>query len=476
MTDSSILSTTTIDGLVRWLNRQRSIEAVAPLVDLLEGQEISRHVLLDLACMDLMHQHRKGRHVHVEDYIRDFPQLNHSGDLLDLIDAELCVASELQKPIDIAAYCKRFPDLASEIEELAQLDFNPGISDLSGGRQEVRVDPVPHRGMHRDFALSTMSDAGSHSDSFSVTPDSQVPDDMTAGEPAVSVSDLREDYPLAIPDWFLIDECLARDRDFCLLRGRDSLRGVSIAMKIIRAPRVLVEQEVMELLDICEAASRVQNPHWVAPQMAAFQMGYLGVIRPWQFVNSWEPAPQAFNPGEASSEEKINRSGQSDSSSFYPLDDAWVLSRYQNLAKVAFAVEAAHRSGATHGAIHARNLGMDHRGKVCVLDAASSHLSLRRWLMDDDCGVLSFDVRKELDIQDVVTLVRDLASWTPGPATKRLVEQVQGSAAEYRDSCLACIGEILIQHVDQYQDSCLSRTEQQSRWRTRLSRWWSQRD
>ena len=84
--------------------------------------------------------------MYAEEYVQDFPQLDQTSDLLDLIDAELCVAAELQEPIEIASYYKRFPDLVSEIDELAQLDLhldvpafhlNPETQDSGFGFSET---------------------------------------------------------------------------------------------------------------------------------------------------------------------------------------------------------------------------------------------------------------------------------------------------------------------------------------------------
>ncbi|MAI30115.1 MAG: hypothetical protein CMM07_00415 [Rhodopirellula sp.] len=122
MTDFPDVSRSGIDGLINWLNEQRRTNAAASLVGLLGGHVIDRNSLLDLACIDLMHQHRNGYLVRAEQYSRDFPQLNRASDLLDLIDAELCVAAEMRQPIDLNSYFDRFPELASDIEELAQLD------------------------------------------------------------------------------------------------------------------------------------------------------------------------------------------------------------------------------------------------------------------------------------------------------------------------------------------------------------------
>ena len=472
MTDSSDVSMTTIDGLISWLNQQRRNNTAASLADLLDGQMLDHNAVLDLACIDLMHQHRNGHPVYAEEYVRDFPQLDRTSDLLDLIDAELCVAAELREPVELTAYCKRFPDLAGEIEELAQLDLNPDVPCFHRGSEVRGSGHDPSQVSHFDASCLTMNDPDSPLSGFSIDPAGASGDQELSEGRTVSIEALREDYPLAIPDWFLVDECLAREKDCCLLRGRDDVRGISVAMKIIRVPRLMSDRDVIDLLDVCEAASRVQNPHWVAPQMAAVQMGYLGVIRPWQFANPWQPTSRARCAESGGSDSSITNGLKSDTSNHVELDEMFVSHRWRQLAEVAFAVESAHRSGATHGAIHAANLAVDHQGKVCVFDATSSRVALQRWLGTDSSVIQSLDQRIQMDVQDVVTLVCDTAKWCPSRASEQLVNQVWHSVSGHEESRLACIGEILMQYAEQHQISQNSGAEPQLRWRTRISRWW----
>ena len=472
MADSSDVSMTTIDGLISWLNQQRRNNAEASLVDLLDGQMLDRNAVLDLACIDLMHQHRNGHPVYAEEYVRDFPQLDRTSDLLDLIDAELCVAAELREPVELAAYCKRFPGLAGEIEELAQLDLNPDVPCFHRGSEALNARYDPRQVSHFDASCLTVNDPDSQLSGFSIDPIAASGEQELSKGRTVSIEALSEDYPLVIPDWFLVDQCLTRDKDCCLLRGRDDVRGISVAMKIIRVPRSMNDRDVIGLLDVCEAASRVQNPHWVAPQMAAVQMGYLGVIRPWQFANPWQPISFARCAESRGSDSSITKGLSPETSNHVELDEAIVLRRWRQLAEVAFAVESAHRSGATHGAIHAANLAVDHQGKVCVFDAASSLVALRRWLGTDSTVIQSFDQRIQMDVEDVVTLVCDTAKWVPSLASEQLVKQVRHSVSGHEKSRLVCIGEILMQYADQHQISQNSGAKRQPRWRTRISRWW----
>jgi len=159
------------------------------------------------------------------------------------------------------------------------------------------------------------------------------------------------------------------------------------------------------------------------------------------------------------------------------LNESIVLRRWRQLATVAFAVEAAHRSGATHGALHASNLAVDHEGNVCVVDAASSLVALQRWLGNTTAGmqsniIQSLDQRIHLDVEDMMKLVRDTATWIPSLASEQLVNQVQESIVGKGESLLTRMGEILMQYADHYQPMGRDPdVTQQPRWRIRIARW-----
>ena len=507
MDEFSDVSTPGIGDLINWLNQQRRENPAASLIDVLGGRKMDRNAVLDLACIDLMHQHRNGHRVYAEQYVREFPQLDHTSDLLDLIDAELCVAAELREPIDLVTYRKRFPDLVSDIEELAQLDLRSDVpcfhQEPGSGGFGVNLSEAPH------FNISSLAfgNPAGLSSGFSIDPSALLDDEASSVNRKLSLERISEEYPLTIPDWFLVDECIVRDKDLCLLRGRDDVRGISLAMKIIRVPHLMADKDVIDLLDVCEAASRVQNPHWIAPQMAAVQMGYLGVIRPWQFANPWKPPSITRSPESGDSVEAVTKalnesSMRSSGPSHGSLDcasldqasldqaslsdgefnESIVLRRWRQLATVAFAVEAAHRSGATHGGLHAGNLAVNHEGNVCVVDATSSLVALQHWLGKPDAGVQTaviqnLDQRIHLDVEDMVKLVRDTATWIPSLASEQLVNQVQECIVDHGESLLTRIGEILMQYADHHQP--MGRTtdvKQQPRWRTRIAIWLSRND
>jgi predicted unusual protein kinase regulating ubiquinone biosynthesis (AarF/ABC1/UbiB family) len=158
-----------------------------------------------------------------------------------------------------------------------------------------------------------------------------------------------------------------------------------------------------------------------------------------------------------------------DESTNAELDETVVLRRWRQLAAVAFSVESAHRSGATHGAIHAGNLAVDHQGKVCVLDATSSITALERWLGKNSTGIQCLENRIQFDVDDFVSLVCETEKSMHSMTSEQLVQDVRNTASNHQQSQLACIGEVLMRYADHHQGLSI---EQQPRWRARISRWW----
>ena len=470
MSESLDSLVTTIDGLIEWLNDQRRNDAETPLAVLIGGRDLDRNVILDLACIDLMHQHRNGHSVRTEQYLADFPQISDANDVLDLIDAELCVAAELKESIDLQAYRQRFPDLSSEIEELMRVDLMPAM-------------PLFHGESFSDDGKRWLGDSA-QADSERMTVDGS--DDQLTGffgglsssstDPSIPSGKNAEKYPLNIPDWFVVEQCVARDKGRWLLRGRDDVRGMSLAMKITRLHCSLTDQQVNSLLDVCEAASKVQNFHWVTPRMVAIQRGYLGVVRPWQFANHWEPAEQRRASDSSQAEDQRVAMECVSSSSNVGRTEQNESTRWRLLAEIAFAVEAAHRSGATHGALHAGNLVIDHAGQVRILDSASSQIALKRWLVHKPTIFHDLEQRVQIDVDDMVRLVCDEAERKQSSQTASLIKEVRHRVVENRSAPLAVIGEILMQHADCEEPMETPVIDHRSRWATRFSRWLSGKD
>jgi hypothetical protein len=78
--------------------------------------------LVELACIDLIDRLRSGNNVRVEEYVSSVPDLQDDDDLLDLIDAEVCVRQELGQPANRDELTKRFPSLSSAIDRMFFLD------------------------------------------------------------------------------------------------------------------------------------------------------------------------------------------------------------------------------------------------------------------------------------------------------------------------------------------------------------------
>lgn len=458
---------TTIDGLIEWLNEQRRNDAETPLVVLIGDRQLDRNVILDLACIDLMHQRRNGRSVRTEQYLQDFPQLNHANDVLDLIDAELCVATELKDTIDLEVYRLRFPELSSEIEDLMRVDLMPAMPLFHAESSSAVGNGWLGDSVPPDSARVTVDGNDDQLTGF-VGDLSSLP----ANQP---VADSRnpEEYPLNLPDWFVVDECVARDKDRWLLRGHDDVRGMSLAMKITRLHCSLTDPQVNQLLDVCEAASNVQNPHWVTPRMVAVQRGYLGVVRPWQFAKPWTPA-QRQTPGGQTEDQKTN--GERRNASHKPgRPEQHISIRWRRLAEVAFAVEAAHRSGATHGALHSGNLVIDHAGQVRILDAASSQVALKRWLEYRPTIFHDLDQRLQIDVDDVVRLIADETQREPSSQTASLLVEVRQCVSENPFAPLAVIGEVLMKYADS-EDPMEPGIDHRSHWKQWFLRWMPDND
>jgi serine/threonine protein kinase len=78
--------------------------------------------LVELACIDLIDRQRSGASVRVEEYVAAVPALNNPDDVLELIDAEVCVRQELRTPANREELLSRFPQHASAIERMFVLD------------------------------------------------------------------------------------------------------------------------------------------------------------------------------------------------------------------------------------------------------------------------------------------------------------------------------------------------------------------
>lgn len=409
-----------VDELIKWLGELRQSDSTSALSHLLKDHQLDPDRLVDIACIDLMQRIRAGCEVKTEDYLSEFPVLNNDSSQLDLIDAELCVAHELGSEREVEHWIQRFPHLETQIRELAQLD--PGAkSGLT----------------HALLNLESRSIATA-SGEFSV--------EIKRGElePASPLTDNWAKHPIDTPDWFVADDCVASSPGRWLIRGRDNVRRTSLALKVTQLPAQLTSNQSSQLLDACEVASKVRNPCWILPSVAAIQQRHLGVIRPWLFARPWQQVLPT-----------LNQSAQ-----------------LKLFAAVAFAIAAGHQNGATHGGVHAENLMVDHEGSPLLLDAASSRDGLSRWLQAceaNDDEIASLKQRMRWDIQDFTKLVAAASMEWNAPPSSDVLDEIQRIAnaanADLRDASYQ-IGNRLIRIADQP-----TLTTSSTSWRQRLASW-----
>lgn len=390
-----------IDRLIQWLKSRRAADPGAPLSELLSGRTVDPSRLADLACIDLIERRRMGHGVVIEHYLDAFPSLRSESTRLDLIDAELCVNRELGDPSDVDDLIGRFPDLTLPIRELLTLDE---VSKPSPTPDFAR----PHSG--ESYGIDAAVDAESY-------PLSVSPSHEPAGDSADSL------FPVRIPEWFVAAKPIAHGPGRWLIQGRDSRRGIPLAMKVIELPRHITRSQCDQALDACESASRVQNRNWIAPIVAAIAGQRLAVIRPWVFSNPW---PHSRNSN--SSPEVIDR----------------------RLSAIAFALQAAHAVGATHGGLHPENLLIDHDGRVQIVDAVCTGNGFPGWLACCDQGESSqspCQKRKAFDTQSLIKLVVEHCETADHSRTDKLAEW-QRIAAENPSEACGRIGDHLLRRCE----------------------------
>lgn len=110
-------------GRVGRLKALRSQAPDAPFADVLtECQPESHGSLVELACIDLIERLRLGSAARVEDYTRTIDGLNNTDDILDLLDAEICVRRELGDSPTADEMTRRYPNLRDEVARLFEID------------------------------------------------------------------------------------------------------------------------------------------------------------------------------------------------------------------------------------------------------------------------------------------------------------------------------------------------------------------
>ena len=444
MSESADLRSADLDGLIRWLDKQRRQDTTTPLGQLVAEQGLDPARLIDLACVDLMQRRRMGHAVRVEDYLKDIPALSKPELLLDLIDAELCVAAELKQATSSDDYVGRFPELANEIRELIQLEsgiaegHRSNLSPLLGDEAEL----TPQGNEHSDASglVESLPPESSLEGELQFADGSK--ELVSSLQEDVSVSSFLSEQPVEAPEWFVADQCVARTPGRWLLRGHESVRRTPLAMKVTELPLQLDAAQSHALLDACEAASKVRNPRWISPRVAAVQQRHLGVVRDWSFSQPWNA-----------------------------VDVEWRV-QAKRLADIAYTVEAAHRAGATHGGLHFGNILVDHSGDVLLVDGAASHAGVNKWCHGISSGIRSFEERVQIDLQDLVKLISaSVVDWKT-TKSRALLNAIQHVAADHAEAC-GQIGHWLTQCVDGDFDEGRWEPPTRTRWSERWKRWFS---
>ena len=388
------------------------------LSSLLDSDQQSQEYLIDLACVDLINRRRAGKDVTAQDYIDDLPNLASKDDHLDLIDSELCVDREQVSLRSLQNYLDRYPKFAAEIAELFDLPSPP-----SGHAGLVELDRP---------ALPAL-DQSNRSLDFSIV------ENQTGEKPHVQD---ELDVPVEVPDWFTAKQCIASGPGYWLLRGRDSSRGETLAMKIMRLPSQVTVTQIDGLLEACERAAKVASPAWVGPAIAAVQHKHIAIVRPWVFGTSWN--------------------GQQ--------SDKDVGQKIRGLASVAYGLQAAHRLQAAHGSVSAGNLFFDHEGKIKIVDCVSSSSGVMRWLQESpDQSLCPWGDQQAMDIQDLLGLIANTSVSWPRVWAEKLLPELRATAGRHDDEACGQIGDFLMKWSDQ--NFADAPKDKPASWRSRLAKW-----
>ncbi len=415
------LKTASIDRLIDWIRRKRRQNPGRPLSELLKREGIATEPcdeqrLVDLACIDLIERWRLGVAAQTEEYIADFSVLRNESYLLDLIDAELCVANELGETASANSLTNRFPDLADQIRDMLLLQPTKESMDRSSlGRRRNEI-------VRRSGGFDDQTD-------FSVGDSRQTQTSLSAAIEAV--------HPIDLPEWFVPECCFASSPRARLIRGRDSQRGTAMALKILELPTTLTPAQSELILDSCELAARVRNGHWVSPTIAVIKNRHLGILRPWVFGRPWDTHSSL-----------VDRSSVSDSQN-----------QLRRLASVAYSIAAAHQKGAVHGGVHVNNLVIDHDGSVKLIDATSSQRGLSRWIQANDAATPMFATLAQIDVQEFANLVNSSCIEWNTPWSRDLANETVRTMQTVVDDVLCIMGDRLTRQADSIQKSNPSKQE-----------------
>jgi hypothetical protein len=407
-----------MDELIVWLNRQRGRHVDASLKELIGDRKVPAKTLIELAAIDLIGQRRRGIAVTVESYLTQFPALTRSqADVLDLIDAELCVRREMGETCHIESFQKRFTEHADAIRQLFFLQTEP---ELAPGPDAVKPN---------ETLPLTAGEQPEIAEASRIERELSLVDPVRRPPPTRPVPETDDSIdvpiPIAPPAWMVGARCVATsigpEGRHWLVKGRDAERGEAVAMKIIPMPSTIGRLERTRILDLCEASSAVSHPVWLAPRIAAINNGHLAVVRPWIFGNP--PREFAFAPDQTR--------------------------HLRQVVRLAFALAAAHRVGATHGGVHRGNLILDHQGDLQLIDVVSSVSGWRNYLAiwDNDLSA-TLNERIAIDTSGLCRLLTDEAVRLRRPELLETVAALQRKIDLGQADAGAQVGEAVQAHLD----------------------------
>jgi hypothetical protein len=317
-----------------------------------EHSTVERSRLVDWVCIELIERGRRGESIRVEDYLAQYPQISDTDDLLDLIDAEICVRRELKKVLSIDQWSARFPEHMAAIRQLMAINDQVNLSHSEARHSSaVRVSPKTVVGL----------DAGGL--------------DWSVDGELRSAASLYE-LPLSLPQGFIFDSVIAKTQSSWLVRCHDDRARESFAFRIVcknKFGQSRIEHSNLGLiLDACEQTTKVTNNAWVAPVVAKGDANWIGVMRPWCFGNRWPEVQSTWSMQQAL--------------------------RY--LAEIAFCLQSAHQQQVHHGHVAPENLFIDHKGELRITDPlVSSHINTfgPDAIQDDAYGLLGLIASFQLD-------------------------------------------------------------------------------
>jgi serine/threonine protein kinase len=289
-------------------------------------------------------------------------------DWVDRVCLEYIRRRRAGESVSVQDYVKQYPKLCSDEALLDLIDAEICVSEELGLPSAVNhlVAQFPKLGKQIE-QLANLNDSIRRSqDSTTSTGD-------RARQHAFPIHSLQ-----GLPDWFDLGSLQSQQRlsesiESWIYRGRDTRNDSPLALKIVRSRQPIHSNQRETLLDRCEASAGVNHIHWANPILATVQESCYAVVRPWFFGVSLSQRIAS------------------------PIDATELMSK---MSTIAFAIAAAHRSGAFHSGIHAGNVIVDHRGVWKLIDAASSGRGFPPQGVNQSISILP-----ERDVSDLIRMI-----------------------------------------------------------------------